>query len=514
MSVPPVSRNPDDETAPPLPADGSVRSGVIFRNSLQNFLTQGSLLLLAGWGLPVLTSGLGGESFGILTILWAVVGYFSVLDLGTSRAVTRLVAQGFANGDAREAKRAVWAGMTFSAFIGTLTSGILLLITPFVVPLLAGVDESQASLIAKSFSIAAIGVPFMLVYGGIAGTFMAHQRFGPVNIFRAVLGAVQWIGAAILVWAGYGFLEIILLTVIARLLVTLAAFLVLWKMYPEYFDQVSIWDIRKIKELLSFGGWITISQIIGPFLLYADRFLIGSMLSVSQVAFYALPQEALSRVSILPLSLSMTLFPALSQRSERNNFNTTLYSRASLYLFQILLPVIFLLVVFAGDILAAWVGPVYQESSTAVFQIIAMGFLFNALAQVPVAGIHALGRPDISARFHMAELPIFLGLNFFVIPSFGIVGAALMWTCRVVADALLHGYAMFRLNSSSVHGLASVGIQTACALVLAVMFLQIESFPLRIVASLVIVSGYAWVVWSTVLDSGTRNTLKALIGRQ
>jgi O-antigen/teichoic acid export membrane protein len=67
--------------------------------------------------------------------------------------------------------------------------------------------------------------------------------------------------------------------------------------------------------------------------------------------------------------------------------------------------------VFAEQILDVWVGPVYAQKSTLVFQIIAAGFLANAIAQIPASGLPSLGRPDLAAKFHLLELPGVILMN-------------------------------------------------------------------------------------------------------
>jgi len=55
------------------------------RNVLWNLLGTGAPLLVAIVVIPVLIEGLGIERFGVLTIAWMVVGYFSLFDLGLGR---------------------------------------------------------------------------------------------------------------------------------------------------------------------------------------------------------------------------------------------------------------------------------------------------------------------------------------------------------------------------------------------------------------------------------------------
>lgn len=46
-------------------------------------------VLVALGAVPVLVDALGSARFGVLTLIWAVVGYFTLFDFGLGRALTQ-----------------------------------------------------------------------------------------------------------------------------------------------------------------------------------------------------------------------------------------------------------------------------------------------------------------------------------------------------------------------------------------------------------------------------------------
>ena len=50
-------------------------------------------VLIALAAIPLLIKGMGEERFGLLSIIWMGVGYFSLFDLGLGRALTKLIAE-------------------------------------------------------------------------------------------------------------------------------------------------------------------------------------------------------------------------------------------------------------------------------------------------------------------------------------------------------------------------------------------------------------------------------------
>jgi len=76
----------------------ATHEGRLAQSSLWNLLGQGVPIAAALVAIPLLVKGLGTERFGILTLAWVVIGYFSLFDLGMGRALTKVVAEELAAG--------------------------------------------------------------------------------------------------------------------------------------------------------------------------------------------------------------------------------------------------------------------------------------------------------------------------------------------------------------------------------------------------------------------------------
>ena len=114
-----------------------------------------------------------------------------------------------------------------------------------------------------------------------------------------------------------------------------------------------------------------------------------------------------------------------------------LYHRSLRYLLAIMTPLILGFFLFAPEVVSLWLGKEFAMHSVVIFQVLAFGLFFNSLAQIPTTLLHAIGRPDITAKFHIIELPVVLALNLILIPWIGIIGAAIAWSFRVTLDAIL-----------------------------------------------------------------------------
>jgi O-antigen/teichoic acid export membrane protein len=78
-------------------------------------------------------------------------------------------------------------------------------------------------------------------------------------------------------------------------------------------------NFKTLKRLVSFGGWITVSNIISPIMAYFDRFIISHLMGASKIAFYTAPAEGVSRLINIPYALARALFPKLAYCSDKKN---------------------------------------------------------------------------------------------------------------------------------------------------------------------------------------------------
>jgi O-antigen/teichoic acid export membrane protein len=492
----------------------STISRTLAKNTIYNLLSQGIYLGLAFWGIPILIHELGPEEFGLLSLIWAVIGYFTLLDFGISRANTKFLAEVLVKKDRVQEHRIIWTSIISTAIIGILSFILIFSLTPYVVENVLKVNVALRSDAIKYFTLTSLSIPFMLVYGTLKGFQMAIQRFDQINIFQISIGIVQWLGSILLLKFHYGLFEIVCLTVISRIVFTVVVAFSMAKIYPGFYSNIQFINMEVLKKLWGFGGWVTLSQIISPLYLYLDRIFIGMFLTLNAVAYYSIPQETLMRLLILTMSFTTTLFPAMSVQSvvdEKLSYARTLYSRSLKYLLIFSLPVTVCFFLFTKLIISVWLGEQFAEKTLIVFQILSVGLLLNSIAQIPNTVLHAFNRPDIPAKFHLLELPLMVGLNLVLIPLLGIAGAAIVWSGRVILDAILHLMAVEHLfkklslqnnNGQKNNGLIFISI---ASVVITFMLYFIPDIELRAFFTVLLIGVYFVSTWQYSFDEFDRN---------
>lgn len=411
------------------------------RNTIWNFVGAGLPLLVGVVTIPYLVQTMGVEAFGILTLIWALIGYFSLFDFGLGRALTQRIAACRGSNKASRIAPLAKAGLLFTLLSGLLAAGLLAAVArPLVFDWLK-VSPDLSAATAYSLLFTALGVPLTTLSVGLRGISEAYEDFKRLNLIRIALGVATFALPALSVALLGPSLEFVVIALILARLFSLVGYWVLVnRRLPAGWRQCRV-SFQHIKHLGSFGAWMTVSNIVSPIMVTADRFVIAGVLGASVVAFYTVPAEMMMRLLILPGALTAALFPRLASLLLTDNAEANvLYKRCMWLVAKTLGPICLAMALGSYWGLALWLGAEFAEQSWLVVCIMSLGILLNGLAYVPFALVQAAGKARYTAIIHLGVLCVYVPLLLAGIHFFGVEGAALAWAARAALDlALLLG---------------------------------------------------------------------------
>ncbi|ELW9443380.1 flippase [Pluralibacter gergoviae] len=402
----------------------------IIKNSIWNLVGYVIPSIIAIPALGFMARKLGAELFGIYTIAIAIVGYAGIFDMGLTRAITREIA--IFRGDKEERRRIISSATAFLTILSLVGAGCIFLGSGYIAGFLK-ISTNKFDDINSAIKLLSLSIPLFLVNQLWTSILEGDERFKVVNLQKTVTSSIIAGMPAMFVFISPTFFYAILGLLIARVSSLVIVFSLVKK--DILISGAKIYA-QTLRRLIFFGGWITLSNIISPAMVYFDRLVISNLLGAKHVAFYTGPSEAVSRLGILPAAVGRAIFPRLSYASEpddiRKNLNIS-------YILMVLIcaPVVVLGVVFSKSILDIWLGDLYALHSSMILKILLVGFLFNAIAQVPFSAIQSSGKAKLTAILHCIEIVPYFTLLYFLTTSFGLIGVAYAWSVRVIIDCLI-----------------------------------------------------------------------------
>jgi len=425
-------------TSEPIMSQKKLDSGqLLARNSILNFFGLITPLLAAICAIPLFIKGLGTDRFGVLSLVWTTVGYFTLFDLGIGRALTQQISRKLGTGCDRDVPHIVWTSLILILIFSVIGSLVIVYLSSWLVYDVLKIPPNLQNETLHAFFLLSLSVPLITITSGLRGVLEAHQQFGLINAVRIPMGLFMFLGPLAIFPFSKSLVAVIAVLLIGRVIDCCVHLLLCFRIVPILRERIDI-QREAIKPLFSLGGWMSISNVISPLMEYLDRYFIGTLLSISAVAYYNTPHELGVRLRIIPGSLIGVLFPAFAFSQVRNSERTALlFKRSVNYILLAMFPITLLMATFSHEAFDLWLGAEFAQNSAGVMQLLAFGIYVNSLAYIPYALIQSAGRPDITAKLHFAELPFYLVALWVLILAYGIKGAAIVWVARVSIDNLL-----------------------------------------------------------------------------
>ncbi len=484
------------------------------RNALLALGTQIMQISAAIVLMPVLLHRLGPERVGILSLIWIVVGYLSFLDLGIGVAVTRAIARASAQRDQTAISKIFSTAILSQLLIGIVATFVFYADGESVLSKLFPTRVLLGTEAISSIYVAFLALPAALVSSSSIGFLQGIERFDCIFWLQSPLSLVQY-GLPLLCWLWRPHLSFAVGgLVLARWILMLVSLTVCFRVSPAA-RVWGGWDMRRLISLLRFGGWITLSGIVSPAMVYLDRFILAHFSSMASVAYYALAVDIGMKVLVIPSSLVSALFPRLSRTTNEIDGPSSRITAQSLkyVLFTVGVPAS-LIWYFATEILTAWMGAEFARQAVGVLQIIMVGVVANSLARVVQALLQAEGRPGVVAVTQTAEAVPALALSCGLVATWGLRGGAIAWSARLVLESgvllALAGSAVRRdIRAQKVP--AAAGILALYGLSLAIVGLAQASLAIRVGWALAATGVACVIAWRTTLTKWERAALLAFV---
>lgn len=423
-------------------------------------------LLAALATIPVLVRLLGAERFGILTLCWAMAGYFNLFDMGLGRAIVLRVSRLRGEGREEDVSRAYWTGLATLAGVGAvLCGGVLAASEPVVASVLRIPVHLREEAVA-SFLVTGLTLPLALVFGGMGSFLVAQHRQRELNLIRIPVGLLSHLGAAGIVMLGGDLVDLAWWNFALRVGSLLAA----WRVIHGRASYPWSVSVAELVVLAGMGSWMMVTNLLAPLATQLDRFLVGRGAGLEAVAHYSTAMDLALKVWSILATLAPVLFPVLGELARRDPVEAKrLFRKAVLVTMVAGILCVAFLQIFGKDLLAIWIGKSFSEGAWRLVAILGSGVMASLLANLGFNLVQAFEGPRRTALAHVALLVLHLGLILVLLPRLGVAGVALAFVLRYLAEAAVflwmasgHGVcdrSTFRIVAvaAGIHVLAATG---------------------------------------------------------
>ncbi len=344
---------------------------LLARNIAVDYLAIAIDLALGILMLPFNVAHLGKDAYGLFVLTTSVTTYFSMLDLGYGSAQVKFAAQYRA---LRNVSALNEIASTLFFLFAAMSLACYLLATVLAVNLghilaLAPDDVPTATTVLLIVSVyAAVALPFG-VFGGITSGF---QRYYFNNVISIATSLTVAAATFVVLSLGYGIVELVTVTTAIRILSLLGYRLSAYRAFPLLSIRWQHVRRARLREVTGFSAFLLIIDVATKINVAADTLVIGAFMGTAAVAVWAVGARLIAAVRSLSTVLSRFLFPIIVDSAALGNhvrLRAVLVQGTRLSLAAVI-PLALTLALLADAVVAAWVGPAFEQSQVVV-QILA-----------------------------------------------------------------------------------------------------------------------------------------------
>lgn len=400
-----------------------------------------SKILTYIWRLVI--ARMGPEDYGFISLALTILGIsYSLSSLGLGTAVTRYVAYFHGLEDLQKMKGVISTALKLAVPLSLIISAIVFTYSDAISNIIFRAPGLSTVLKIISFGI----VPYIIYILAIAA-LTGLKKIEYVIFSRQIVESITRLLVTLgLLYIGYGVLGVGIAYVSAYLFGALSAVYFLEKSFP--FINTKIKAASLDRELLTYSLPLLFSEVIVQALSWTDTLMIGYFKNAAHVGIYNTAAPTAGLILMIPSALSVLFLPVITTAYAKGlmgNIKTT-YRKITKLIIAANLPMLLLMVFFSEDILTFLFGYEYSSGSGALI-FLSVGYFISAVTGTSGSILDMFKKTKILMAISIASTLINVGMNYLLIPRYGINGAAFASAISlVVGSVLLSAFSFKSIN--------------------------------------------------------------------
>ena len=211
---------------------------------------------------------------------------------------------------------------------------------------------------------------------------------------------------------------------------------------------------RESRELMRFGRWVSVSNIIGFVETQIDSLAIGRFLGTAPLGYYQVALQFTSPVSRLGMHINGVLFPAMSKLdldAERRRVLLSVLETLS----TMLIPLAFFATALAEPLVRRVLGQAWGPAAP-MLQVLVWAAVARTLSSCTAPLLMSIGQPRKLAETQLVNVLVLALLLYPCLRNWGAVGVAwVVASSYVIATTLQLGFAAKAVHASPMELLRS-----------------------------------------------------------
>ena len=395
-------------------------------NALTNYLRFFFTMVVSFWFIPFIIKNLGSDMYGLWTLSFSIIGFFSLLDFGFGLGVVKWTGETRASGDIEYRNHIL--STVFFVYILIAIGGMLIL---------SGFAFFYGRLFDIPQEFQSIGITILLILGIrslliqiplslFKGVLFGEQRIYLINLIQ-IVGTVIYAGSAFIALSqGLGVVWLAIINCASFLIENLLYMLFSYTKVKGL--KLAIRFVRKkhLMEAMSFSFYSFLTTIAGLVLFQTDVIIIQLTLNLTLVGIYSVAIKITEYSFLLSKQLVNVLTPLISELKQNKEEDSLRYLLTTLSKYIMATGVILTatIYVFGQDLLVFWVGPAFVEATVPLL-LLMTSFMLTIPELIASNVLTMTGHHAFTAKVSISSIVVNIVASLLLVKPLGLTGIAL-----------------------------------------------------------------------------------------
>lgn len=363
---------------------------------------------------------LGPDLYGIFNLATSIISIFTAFcTFGIVGSLPRFIPYYLGKNDENTVSSIIKFSLKFTLLTSLLSGVILALLSPNMASFF------QKELLSTVLILFGLTLPILVlpnILESIIRGFKASEY--KIYIFEIGLRIVTLLIFVLFIWIGNFFYGYMAAYIGGYLAVTILALITIHKkLLPFLSKKYETINIKK--ELLIFSLPLALSSLSYLFISKTDTIILGYFAPSSAVGIYTVAITVSSILYFIWYAFTWIFLPVISESFSKEDHDETasLFNSTSKWIFLIILPILILIILLSDDILTLLFGTKYSSAAIPLI-ILSLGISTNMLTGLTGNMLIGKGKTRLNLFSEIIGGITNLALNIYLIPLYGIIGAA------------------------------------------------------------------------------------------
>ena len=370
---------------------------------------------------PYLVRSLGPEQYGMWALAYAVIGYYSLMDLGMSAAVFTHVSFALGKKDYSDANRIYGSGLAVFGSTG-LALALATVVIFFIIHHMHTLHSTTLAWVLLIVGlVAAMGFPMRVPFGALN----AGSHFDVTSGHLMLATILRATGTVIVLYLHYGIIQLALVNALSSVIVNTLVVMAVKRKYSFLHVLRPRFERKTAVRLMRFGFPVLFGQLADRIRLQTDSLTVSFFLGLAVLTHYSIATTLAMYYMDVVTAVIGVLAPVLAMQKSVDDANGVRRSILAGTRLGISIAgfIAFAIIAWGHAFILRWMGAAYLDAYP-VLVVLSLAIFCDVSQITSVDALYATLNQKYYAAINVAEAVANLTLSILLARRYGMIGIA------------------------------------------------------------------------------------------